>query len=57
MPENFKSQIKIYIISLEWLDYEARFSSARLISAQTEIYVAALNLRLILPSEPEFTPH
>ena len=27
---NFKLQIKIYIISLEWLDCEARFGSARL---------------------------
>lgn len=25
MLKNFKSQIKIYIIALEWLDCEARF--------------------------------
>ena len=50
---NFKLQIKIYIISLEWLGYEARFGSARLNFSQVKIYVAALNLRLISPGEPE----
>ena len=50
---NFKLQIKIYIISLEWLDCEARFGSATLNFSQVKIYVAVLNLRLILPGESE----
>ena len=42
---NFKLQIKIYIISLEWLGYEARFGSATLNFSQVKIYVAALKFK------------